>query len=205
MPPESMLRDALREPVSTVVHQALMDASAEAEVMAGRGRGGLLFRRLSRRAAAVIAAVTLSSAVVAAAAIPFALDVLFPPPVSTSFTFESGVVCDIDIKVTPDFASNRHPEASMDVAQRFVRSLDIAALPIQHAIDHPSGERSAMALAEEAAKAAREAAGLPEPTPDPHWAEAEAVSSAVTAAIRAELADKGMEYGVSIETGTQCR
>jgi hypothetical protein len=196
------LRDALLEPVNPVAHQALMNISDEAQAAAGRTRGGLHFRRMSGRALAVIAGVTISGAVVAAAAVPFALDVLFPPPVSTSFTFESGVVCDVDIQVRPDFASSDDPEAAMDVAQKFISTLDLDALPIQQALNRPSDERSA---AREAAEAAQEAAGTEGPTVNPYLAESEAVSTTVTDAIRAELADRNMQYGVSIETGTSCQ
>ena len=203
--PGERLHETLLEPVSPAVHQALMSASAEAEAQAGGGRSGLHFRRISGRALGIIAGVTLSGAVIAAAAVPFALDVLFPPPVSTSFTFESGTVCDLDIKVTPDFATSDSPEAAMDVAQRFISNLDVSALPIQRALDHPSGERSALIEADKAASDAREAAGLPDVVASPYAAESSAVFDTVVTAIWAELADKGMQGGVSIESRISCK
>ena len=205
--PDASLRAALGEPVTPLSHETLMTISREAEAEARRTRRRLDLGRLTGRTAAVIAGVTISGAVIAAAAVPFALDVLFPPPVSTSFTFESGVVCDVDIRVAPDFASSDNPEAAMDAAQRITTTLDLAALPIQRALGTSVDERTA---AQEVAREARERAASASPTAptaptaNPYAAESDAISRVVVAKIWTELADKGFQGGVSIESRISC-
>lgn len=123
---------------------------------------------------------------------------------STSFTFESGIVCDVDIRIAPDFATTDSPDRAVDVAQRFVSTLDLASLPIQRGLKHPSGHRAAVTAAEEAAKDARAAAGSLEPPTIPYEAETRTIFDAVNAAIVAELEDNGIRGGVSIESRVSC-
>ena len=212
------LRRALEVPVAPADHEALMRAFDEAEPQTGRR----FLRGASTKMLLVVAGVTLSGAVVAAAAVPAAVGLLFPPAVPTSFTFQSGVTCSVDIRVTPDFATSKHPQAAVGAAQEFLEHLDVSSLPIERA-SRGAGEGSPAARAAQAARDALadstdstdstdsgdsgDAGESPDSADSPTTgtaAESEAVSSAVVDAIWAELDRQGYRGGVSIESRAVC-
>ena len=203
-PSDHDLSEALKERTSAALHSALMET-----VVATEPERKTIIRRFSRKSIAVLFGLALSGTVIPAAALPSAIELLFPPAVTKSFTFKSGVTCTADIRVTSDYATSDDPAAAMEVAQAYLTTLDVSALPIEKAFKNQETENSAVARAQRAMRDARTEARaadptLPAPAPeelvDPFEGESAAVVSVVIDAMWAELESKGVRGGVSLES-----
>jgi hypothetical protein len=194
---EHRLERALAVVPSEKVRRSLLDAVAESEQKAGTGA----FHRFGRKG---VAAVALSMALVGgaaatAAAAPDFLAMLFPPAVSNTYTFESGVKCTVDTKIVPDFVTSKEPEVAVQAAQEFLSRLDVSELPIQAKYREVIAQRASLDAARQATQLADPANVSPQ-LASKFAAESEAVQTTVTAAIFAELDRAGLDGGVAIES-----
>lgn len=180
------------------VQLMLSDVVTQAEREAGKG----VVARFGRRgAAAVVLIVALcGGATAAAVAAPDLLAMLFPPAVSNTFTFESGIACTVDTKIVPDFATSTEPEVAVQAAQEFLARLDVSTLPVEAKYREIVAQKVSPEAAAEAAQA-QDSATIPLPQPAPKYAaESQAVQATVAAAIFADLDREGLEGGVAIES-----
>ena len=194
---ENRLEHALAVAPSEQAQLLLMDAVTESERKAGMGA----FARLGRKSVAAVALIVALSggAAVTAVAAPDFLATLFPPAVSNTFTFASGVECTADTKIVPDFKTSKEPEVAVDAAQEFLSRMDVSKLPIEAKYREVVAQMAMVDAAREAFQSADPDYVQPQPA-SKFAAESEAVQASIVAAIFAELDRAGLDGGVAIES-----